>query len=153
MFCKQFCRLLSFAMLGLAACQRVPPAPIDATSNAERLATRALNDPDVITALARYGLEPAAGSGWSLDALTVVSKFSLFCTACDGEGKLAILITPDGFGGFTLQANLSGGNVHSTTNLSGNRNRIFDRVASLIVTPKPSEPGAFFQFRPGAVVV
>ena len=140
-----------FAKSWLAELEQASDAAHSATGVAASLSTLRL-----VSALhisRRTASSECETCGSTLDALTVVSKLSLFCTACDGEAKLVISITPDGFGGFTLQANLSGGNVHSTTNLSGNRNRIFDRVASLTVTRNPSEPGAFFQFRPGAVVV
>ena len=60
------------ASLACAACQHVPPAPLDAAANGERLAVRSLTDPAVQTALARHGVQTAAGT-WSLDQLTLAS--------------------------------------------------------------------------------
>ncbi|HET8699190.1 MAG TPA: hypothetical protein VFO94_17025, partial [Gammaproteobacteria bacterium] len=53
-----------------AACQHVPPAPLDPSANAARIAARSLRDPAVSDALARHGL-PVADGAWTLDQLTL----------------------------------------------------------------------------------
>jgi outer membrane protein TolC len=59
------------ALVG-AACQHVPPAPIDPQANAARIGARSLADPTVSAALARHELPLAAGA-WSLDQLTLAA--------------------------------------------------------------------------------
>jgi cobalt-zinc-cadmium efflux system outer membrane protein len=51
----------------------VPPSPIDAASNAARIASRSLDDPAVTAELGRYGQIVDADSGWSLDQLTIAA--------------------------------------------------------------------------------
>jgi outer membrane protein TolC len=55
-----------------AACTHVPPAPIDPSANAARIASRSLADPAVSEALARHGV-PVADGAWSLDQLTLAA--------------------------------------------------------------------------------
>jgi outer membrane protein, heavy metal efflux system len=61
-------------MCGLlcAACEHVPPAPIDPSASAARIVARSLADPSVGDALARHGVVIADGA-WSLDQLTLAA--------------------------------------------------------------------------------
>ena len=59
-------------LLGCAACQHVPLAPIDAAANGNRIAARTLSDAAVQSALARHEL-PAPADAWSLDQLTLAA--------------------------------------------------------------------------------
>ncbi|HEY7672173.1 MAG TPA: TolC family protein [Gammaproteobacteria bacterium] len=56
-----------------AACQHVPPAPIDPAANGARIAARSLADPLVHDALARHDLPLSADQTWSLDQLTLAA--------------------------------------------------------------------------------
>jgi outer membrane protein TolC len=58
-------------LLACSACQHVPPAPIDAAANAQRLSSRSLTDPSVVAALALHG--GSADDTWSLDELTLAA--------------------------------------------------------------------------------
>ncbi|HEX7235405.1 MAG TPA: TolC family protein [Gammaproteobacteria bacterium] len=60
------------AALAAAACEHVPPAPIDPSANGERIAARTLASPAVQDALARHGLS-VSGNTWSLDQLTLAA--------------------------------------------------------------------------------
>jgi len=60
-------------LVGSGACQHVPPAPLDAAANGERLAARSLTAPFVQQALARHDLGLAADQSWSLDQLTLAA--------------------------------------------------------------------------------
>jgi outer membrane protein TolC len=59
-------------LLAAAACQHVPPEPLDPGANGERIAGRTLASPVVQDALARHGLS-VSGSTWSLDQLTLAA--------------------------------------------------------------------------------
>src|SRR5262245_46538203 len=59
-------------LLACAACQHVPPAPIDPAVNGERIAERTLTNAAVQAALARHEL-PAGADAWSLDQLTLAA--------------------------------------------------------------------------------
>ena len=56
-----------------AACQHVPPAPLDAVANGERIATRSLDTPAVHAALARHEVPITTANSWSLDQLTLAA--------------------------------------------------------------------------------
>jgi len=56
-----------------AACQHVPPAPLDAVANGERIAARSLDAPAVHAALARHEVPLTAANSWSLDQLTLAA--------------------------------------------------------------------------------
>jgi hypothetical protein len=62
--------LLIVVPLACAACQHVPPAPIDAAKNAARIAARSLSGAALQDDLARHGLSVAPDGAWSLDQLT-----------------------------------------------------------------------------------
>src|SRR5512139_2769924 len=65
---------LCAALVGsCVACQHVPPAPIDAATNAVRLSTRSLTDAAVRDALAARGIAAPAENAWSLDQLTLAA--------------------------------------------------------------------------------
>lgn len=59
------------AGFALAACQHVPPKPLDPAANGARLIARSLEDPAVVAALSEHGL--AARNTWSLDQLTLAA--------------------------------------------------------------------------------
>jgi len=56
-----------------AACQHVPPAPIDAATSGARLVARSLAEPSVGAALAGHDLRSGAESAWTLDELTLAA--------------------------------------------------------------------------------
>jgi outer membrane protein TolC len=62
--------IVAVVPLACAACQHVPPAPIDAAKNAERIAARSLTGAALHDDLARHGLAVAPNGAWSLDQLT-----------------------------------------------------------------------------------
>jgi len=57
----------------VAACQHVPPAPIDAGASGARLVARSLTDPSVGAALAGHDLRSGAQRAWTLDELTLAA--------------------------------------------------------------------------------
>jgi len=57
----------------IAACEHVPPAPIDPVENASRLVQRSLDDPSIAPALDRFGLALPIDGQWSMDQLTVAA--------------------------------------------------------------------------------
>jgi cobalt-zinc-cadmium efflux system outer membrane protein len=59
--------------VALGACEHVPPAPIDASLNAQRLVLRSLDNPAVVAELGRHGEELADASAWTLDQLTIAA--------------------------------------------------------------------------------
>ena len=60
-------------LMAVSACQHVPPAPLDAAANGERLAARSLTAPAVQAALARHDLPLTGDNSWSLDQLTLAA--------------------------------------------------------------------------------
>jgi len=68
-----FSTVLVLSTCIIAACQHVPPAPIDPAENANRLLERSLDDPVVAVAFERYGLRIPESGEWSVDQLTVAA--------------------------------------------------------------------------------
>lgn len=69
-------RIAGAALLSLAGCVHVAPAPIDRAAldaNATRFAGRTLEAPEIAAALARFEVPHRAGEPWTLDQLTVAA--------------------------------------------------------------------------------
>ncbi len=100
-------RLVLAAGLVAAACQHVPPAPLDPAGNARKLDSRSLDEPAVVAALARFG-ETMPGNGrWSLDQLTIAA-WTLRPDVAVARAELNVARAGTVFAGQRLNPTLSG---------------------------------------------